>query len=80
MQYTIRNIPSLVDEAIRRRATVEGRSLNDVAIEALARGIGVAEGRIRYRSLSQIAGTWTPDPDFEDALAEQDEIDEEMWG
>ena len=79
MQYTIRNIPSHVDEAVRRRARVEGRSLNDIAIEALERGMGVAEGRISYRSLSGIAGTWTEDSDFDAALDEQDRVDDGMW-
>jgi plasmid stability protein len=79
MQYTIRNIPPHVDEAIRRRARAEGRSLNDVAIAALERGMGVAEGRVVYRRLSGIAGTWEPDPERDRALAEQDEVDEEAW-
>jgi len=79
MQYTIRNIPPHVDEAVRRRARAEGRSLNDIAIEALERGMGVAEGRTRYRSLRGIAGTWTEDSEFDAALEDQDRVDEEMW-
>ena len=79
MQYTIRNIPRHVDQAVRRRARAEGRSINDVAIEALERGMGVAEGRTRYRSLSGIAGTWTEDSDFDAALDEQDRVDDGMW-
>jgi plasmid stability protein len=79
MQYTIRNIPPHVDDAIRRRARAEGRSLNDVAIEALERGMGVAEGRVVYRRLSGIAGTWVPDPETEKALEEQDRVDPETW-
>ena len=79
MQYTIRNIPAPVDEAIRLRARLEGRSLNEIAIEALERGMGVAEGRVAYRRLSGIAGTWTPDPEFDAALEEQDRVDEDAW-
>ena len=79
MQYTVRNIPSHVDQAIRRRARVEGRSLNDIAVEALARGMGVAEGRVCYRSLTGIAGTCALDPDLDDALVDQDQVDKEMW-
>lgn len=37
MQYTIRKVPSLVDVALRRRAREQGRSLNEVVVEALAR-------------------------------------------
>jgi plasmid stability protein len=79
MQYTIRNIPPHLDEAVRRRARTEGRSLNDIAIEALERGMGVAEGRVSYRSVSGIAGTWTEDSEIDSALEEQDRVDDEIW-
>ena len=57
MQYTIRNVPDLLDEALRRSAREQGKSLNRVAIEALARGAGLME-QFRRRDLSDIAGTW----------------------
>lgn len=79
MQYTIRNVPDSLDEALRRVAREKGKSLNDVAIEALARGAGVAGERDRQRDLADIAGTWRKDPAFDTALAAQDTIDEEMW-
>jgi len=79
MQYTIRNVPDSLDEALRRAAREQGKSLNDVAIEALARGAGVTGERARQRDLIDIAGTWRKDPAFERALAAQDTIDEEMW-
>ena len=79
MQYTIRNVPDSLDEALRRAAREQGKSLNDVAIEALARGAGVTGERGRQRDLSDIAGTWRKDPAFDSALAAQDTIDEGMW-
>ena len=79
MQYTIRNVPDTLDEALRRAAREQGKSLNEVAIEALARGAGVIGERGRQRDLGDIAGTWRKDPAFDDALAAQDTIDEEMW-
>jgi hypothetical protein len=69
MQYTIRNVPKTLDEALRRAAREQDKSLNEVAFEALARGIGVTEGR----------GPWRKDPAFDKAVATQDTIDEEMW-
>ena len=33
----------------------------------------------RYRDLSDIAGTALPDPGFEQALLDQDQIDPDMW-
>jgi len=79
MQYTIRNVPDTLDEALRKVARARGQSLNEVAIEALARGAGVTgEGR-RQRDLGDIAGTWRKDAAFDRALASQHTIDEEMW-
>jgi len=79
MQYTIRNVPDTLDEALRRVARERGKSLNEVAIEALARGAGVSGERGRQRDLKDIAGTWRKDPAFDSALDAQDTIDEEMW-
>jgi predicted oxidoreductase len=73
MQYTIRNIPNTLDEALRRAARERGKGLNEVIIEALARGVDIT------RDLADIAGTWRKDAAFDSALAAQDTIDEEMW-
>jgi hypothetical protein len=79
MQYTIRNIPTTLDETLRRAARERGKSLNEVAIEALARGAGITGEQSRQRDLADIAGTWRKDAAFDSALAAQDTIDEEMW-
>jgi hypothetical protein len=41
-QYTIRSVPSKVDLVLRKRAKKTGKSLNEVVLEALAKGIGVS--------------------------------------
>ena len=79
MQYTIRNVPDILDEALRRAARERGKSLNEVAIEALARGAGVTGERTKQRDVDDIAGTWCEDPAFDSALDAQDTIDKEMW-
>ncbi|HKV48372.1 MAG TPA: hypothetical protein VJN69_09790 [Candidatus Acidoferrales bacterium] len=79
MQYTLRKVPGPVDLALRRRAQEQGRSLNDVALEALAQGAGVTGEHVPQRDLQDIAGTWLKDRAFENALAEQDAVDEEIW-
>jgi plasmid stability protein len=79
MQYTIRNIPGALDAALRRRAREQGKSLNEVAIDALARGAGVMGERTPQRDLQDIQGTWQEDPAFERALADQDAIDMDIW-
>jgi len=79
MQYTIRNVPETVDDALRRVARERGKSLNEVLIEALARGAGVSGESHRQRDMGDVAGTWRKDAAFDSALAAQDTIDEEMW-
>lgn len=79
MQYTIRNVPDSLDEALSREARERGKSLNEVTIEALARGAGISQDRSRQRDLHDIAGTWRKDAAFDSALAAQDTIDEELW-
>jgi plasmid stability protein len=79
MQYTIRNIPKHLDSALRSSARRQGKSLNDVTIEALSLGAGVNGAAIRHRDLTGIAGSWREDPEFHAAIAEQDTIDEAMW-
>jgi len=79
MQYTIRNVPGTLDEALRKAARQRGKSLNEVTIEALARGVGIAGESRPQRDLGDIAGTWRKDAAFDNALAAQHTIDEEMW-
>jgi hypothetical protein len=79
MQYIIRDVPRALDEALRRAARERGKSLNEVALEALARGAGITPDRPRQRDLGDIAGTWRNDVAFDSALAWQDAIDQEMW-
>ena len=79
MQYTLRNIPENVDKALREKARREGRSLNEVAIEVLARALDVEAEPVRYRDLSDIAGSWVEDPEVDEALEEQRKIDPELW-
>jgi len=79
VQYTIRGIPPAVDVALRERARAAGKSLNDVAIEALAEGVGVTSAPRQRRNLDDIAGTWKADRAFYEAIADQDQIDEDLW-
>jgi hypothetical protein len=79
MQYTLRGVPPIVDLELRRRAKAEGKSLNTVAIEALVRGSGLGESPVRQRDLGDVAGTWQEDRDFDQAVADQDRVDERLW-
>ncbi|MEE8584384.1 MAG: hypothetical protein V3T83_05975 [Acidobacteriota bacterium] len=79
MQYTVRNIPDALDTELRERARAQKKSLNEVTLETLARGLGLSKEAVRYRDLSDVAGTWKEDPAFDQAIADQDAIDPELW-
>jgi hypothetical protein len=49
IEYTLRNVPAALDRTRRRRAARLSKSLNEVALEALARGTGVEhEGKEQH--------------------------------
>jgi hypothetical protein len=79
MQYTIRNVPPYLDEALRERAREEGKSLNEVTVETLLQGLALTGKPIRHRDLSDVAGTWTSEPEIEEALQDQRRIDPDLW-
>ena len=78
MQYTIRGISPAIDEAVRERARAQGRSLNEVALEALANGLGLGDEEIIRRDLSDVVGTWRKDAALEAALLARDRVDEDL--
>jgi hypothetical protein len=78
-QYTIRNVPRVVDRALRRRAERLRKSLNEVAVEALARGAGVEEEAKAHHDLDFLFGSWVDDPAVDQALAQQRTIDQDLW-
>lgn len=79
MQYTLRNIPAVLDRVLRRRAKEQGASLNEIALEALARGAGVSDEAVPYRRLRDLAGAWEADVQFDAAIRDQSVVDEDLW-
>ncbi len=78
-QYTIRGVPRAVDTTLRARARRESKSLNRVAVEAIIRGLGLAQEKILFRDLDDLVGTWVDDPDFDAVVGEMDRVDPELW-
>lgn len=78
-QYTLRNVAPAVDQALRRRARRLGRSQNDVALEALARGVGIEAEASAYDDLDRFFGSWVEDRAVDRALAEQRTSDGALW-
>lgn len=77
-QYTIRNVPSPVDSVLREKAKRQGKSLNDVALEALQTGAGVAT-QVRYDDLDEFFGSWISDTEVDKALEDQRRVDKGLW-
>jgi len=78
-QYTVRGIPPTVDKALRRRARVEGKSINSVLVESLTQAAGQAAEPMQFHDLDDLAGTWQEDPEFDSAIDAQEKIDEDLW-
>ena len=74
-QYTIRRVPARLDQELRRRAHDEHRSLNEVALRALERGLGLAEEAPRHHDMDDLAGTWVQDPEFDRAIEAMERFD-----
>ena len=78
-QYTLRAVPGDIDQALRRRAKQEAKSLNAVAVEALARGLQIATKPVVHTDLDGLVGSWEEDPAFDQAIADFGQVDEEAW-
>lgn len=79
MQYTLRNVPAQLDRLLRAKAKQEGKSLNEVLLESLARAFGLGAEPTRHRSLEDVAGTWVADAEVERALDDQRAVDADLW-
>ena len=71
-------MPSQVDKALRQKCNQEHKSLNQVALEALNAATGIGKP-IRRRDLSEFAGTWVEDPEFDKIIREQDVVHPDDW-
>jgi len=77
MELNIEKLPTLVSAALTRRAAEEGQSVSEVAVETLAKGLGVGGPGTRKRDLSRFSGTWIEDRAIDTALQAFEEIDQE---
>lgn len=80
---TLRNLPPLLDRAIRQRARKKGVSVNKVVIALLQDHLGESPKRQarRYHDLDELAGVWSKrEADtFEEVLTKQRTIDPKLW-
>lgn len=80
---TLRNLPPVLAQAIRRRADEDDTSLARAVISLLEERLGLsgpARPRI-YRDLDELAGRWTDEEAaaFAEALQDQRCIDKNLW-
>ena len=81
IQHTIRDVPESVDSRLREKAKLDEISLNQAALQAMERGLGMADQPIRYRSLRSLLNkpedtdraSWT------EALTQMDRVNPEDW-
>ena len=79
VQYTLRQIPPVLDVALRRKSKQDGKSINQTAIEVLSTGLALNGDSVRYHDLDFMGGSWVEDPDFDAALRSQDRVDPKLW-
>ena len=79
MTLTLQDIPNELDAVLRRRAAAEGKTVDQIALDALKAGLGVGTTASKRIDLSDVAGTWVEDPEVDAALRDQDRVDPEMW-
>ena len=79
IQYTIRQVPEHIDRSLRQKSKQAHQSLNEAAITALSKGLGLADAPPRYHDLDALAGTWQEDAAFDAAIAAQDQVDARLW-
>lgn len=78
-QYTIRNLSRQLDEKLRQKTREAGKSLNEVVLETLHRGVGLSDSPVIYHDLDPLVGSWKDDPPCDEALRMQDQIDPKVW-
>ena len=79
MQYTIRDIPRELDQILRQASKRFHKSLNQVTLEALFKGVSLEKPTPKYHDLDNFFGSWVENPEFDKSLAAQRQIDERMW-
>ena len=78
-QYTIRRVSNRLDHLLRENAVRFGVSINEAALNALSRGLGMEGGSVVHDDLDDLIGTWIRDADFDRAMDEMDRVDADLW-
>lgn len=79
IQYTVRGVPAPINRLLREKTRREGKSLNQVILEVIVRGLGLTQDVPKYHDLDDLVDTWVHDPVFDQTIAEMDRVDPELW-
>lgn len=81
MTLTLSNLPRELDEALQRRAQSEGKTVDQVALEVIRAGLGMAPVVAgRRRDLSEFAGSWASDGDPDAGSWDREQFTERVVG
>ena len=80
-QYTIRGVSQQVDSALKHRARLEKKSLNQVLRECLEKEAGIPSesSSALQHDLDSFVGMWVSDVGTEKALREVRQVDAKDW-
>lgn len=81
IQYTVRDVPPGVDARLREVAALEDVSLNQAALRALTRGLGMDGTPVRQRSLGHLVRA-APKGNlkaWQEALQARDRVNPDDW-
>jgi hypothetical protein len=78
---TIRNVPPDLARRLDEERRRGGRSLNQTVLDLLARALGLTASARRSNGLAQLAGAWSDSDhaEFDRAIAEMEQVDDELW-
>jgi hypothetical protein len=63
-QYTLRQIPAALDEALRKKSRQDGKSTNQTVMEVLHTGLALNGDFNRHRDLDFTVRFWVEEPVF----------------
>lgn len=80
---TLRNIDEPLEKALMEKIKEQGTSLNSAVLGLLKESLGLTtpKRRVRKSDLDDLAGTWSKEElsAFNEATADFETIDEELW-
>jgi len=80
-QITIRMIPEVVENEIRKLASEKRISLSKASMALLQRALGIDPEKEKKRDLSGVFGSWSQAEfdEFRDNTSQFDVIEDEIW-